>query len=408
MIKKTLSSPLVEQITYSIQSFLSLLLISRFFDASDFGLYNLIVLSSLLFSNVLISATFLPMVPLRSKIEQDEVALYDKMVAIFVVFLSSISIVISFSVLIYQGISISIAFLLSLLLSLRASFEYIRRRNIIIDNCKQSTLISIFILLVLFFLLVYSHIVGKEINISLYLYLVLPVYLIPQIGFMKNLIKKSHHVIDDRVIKLIKLHFHECKWIVLTSFTQIFSSNYFLIALASQLGGGQLGVFRAIQNITNFFNPFIAFCDNNVFVKAGLIKKENGNYKRYIFLSYVKVICLVFIPIILMIYFKHNIVNVLYSSDISEFSYLLPVFLMSILVVITSTFFRLYLRIKSINQSSFWFNLIIAVFAFFFAPTIITEFGIIGAAYGVLVTQILFFIGIFIHYLTISRVSDVK
>lgn len=408
MLKKLIYSPLVEQFIYSAQSFLSLLLITNIFNNKDFGVYNVIIFASLLFANVMISATFLPMVPLRNKIKENQVVIYDEMVTSFVMLVGIISIIITFIILSRQGFELVTAILLSLLLTLRASFEYLRRYNLIIGNCKQSSLVSLSLLVVLLGLFCYSKFYDIRVSIILYMIFVLPIYLIPQIKLVARSLNITRLLMNKEYFELINAHFHESKWLVMTSFTQIFSSNYFLIALASQLGPFQLGAFRVIQNITNVFNPLISFSDNNVFVSACEVKKNKGDYGHYIFSRYLKLLLFIFIPLIIISIFSDEIITYFYGFEISKFSYILPVFSLSVIVVITGTFFRLYLRVESINHSSFWVNIFISLLAFIFAPMVIREFGILGAAFGVLLTQLLFFGGIFMHYVIVNGIQNEK
>lgn len=408
MFRKYVNSPLIEQVAYSAQSFLSLILVSKIFDVTDFGLYNIVVFASLVFSNVLISITFLPMVPLRNKIESKDIKNYEDIVKIITLILCSISFPISLVIFFENSIPVGTSILLSFFLALRSSFEYSRRYIIILEKCYQSLMVSIFSLILLLLLVAYGKIYNEMIGINLYLLILTCVYLIAQCRILKLSCLNLDVLISRRSIKLVKLHVYESKWLLMTAITQIFSSNYFLIAITNHLGAFYLGVFRAVQDVTNIFNPLISYGDNNTFVQASKIKDSGGDYKKYIFQVGLKMIICILLPLIIINWFSYDIIKCLYSSDIARFNHVLPIFSLSLIVVIFSTFFRLYLRLESINNSSFWTNVLISFISFFIAPYVVSKYGVLGAAYGILATQVAFLIGIYSHFRFITWVRHVK
>lgn len=407
-IIKKIPLSLIEQLTYSAQSFILLLIASSLFGKDDFGLFNLAIFSSLLFSTVVIAATFLPMVSIRSRLLKKELPIYDATVGAGVIFLCTLSVFIITLIFVYVGVNISFSFLLSLSVSLKTSYEYIRRYYIVVDKNKESLLFSIILIGVLLVTSAYSRFSNEKINLEVFLIMFAILYLIPNIRFSLSIYPWFISLRTSPPIRIIKLHLKESKWLIMTSLTQIFSGNYFLISLTSHLGPFYLGVFRTIQSITNIFNPAIAFLDNSIYVKVGRIKREGGDYKRFILRYYFIFIVILLPPIFVLGVFSDNVVLFLYGKDIAKFSYILPIFLMSILVVVTTTFFRLFLRIESINSSSFWVNLVVSISAFVLSPWLISDFGILGAAVGLLFTQVSFLLGVFLHYCLSNRLVDVK
>lgn len=395
-MKKLIPSPLFEQFTYSVQSFFILIVASKVLSNYEFGLFNIISLASVLASAVLISITFSPMVPLRVKLLINQVSDYDSMVVVISLFYALLLLILSCSYFLYEGSDFFLSLSLGGYFSLRVCHEFVRRYLIVIERAFDALLMNLLAIVFLFFLYIYDF----ELNLTLQQF----IFFFSACYLFILLIQLNYVFIKNKSIKtniytkeLMLLHIKESKWLFFSSLLQIFSANYFLVALVNIQGGFQLAVFRSIQNITNLFNPLISYFDNSIYVE--LCRNKNISSERYVLRKLIKFILLLS-PILLTInLFSRDILKFLYNDKISEYWVLTPIFSMSVIVVIMTTFFRIYLRSKSINSSSFWAYIVITAIAFSTSTHLVTKYGVLGASIGVLATQVVFLLFICTHFI---------
>ena len=408
MIQKVLKSRALEQVLYSGQSFLSVVIVSHLYNVTEFGTYSLVVFVSMLASNVLISATFYPMVPVRGKMEAAQCAHYDDFVSgivLAVLVLSLIGSVLFFNL--WNDYTGYESFVVATFLTLRICFEYTRRYQLIVGSCFKSSMLSGALtatMIGVYGLNTYSNI---KVTFQPFILTVVAFYLVSQKGFLLRSVRVFRlNNTRKNFNEHFPAHAREAKWLVMTALTQIFSGNYFLIAVSAQLGAFHLGAFRAVQNITNLFNPVIAYCDNSIYVKANGIKYSGGAYKQYIITNCLKVVLLLVLPLTMISFFSFEILELMYGLEISKYGQLVSVFSLSVVTACLNSFFRLYLRIEGINNSTFFSNLIASIGSVLCAPYVVESYGLIGAAWGIWGGQFVALLMVVCHY--VIKVKGMK
>ncbi|MCK9181507.1 MAG: O-antigen translocase [Fibrobacteraceae bacterium] len=94
--------------------------------------------------------------------------------------------------------------------------------------------------------------------------------------------------------------------------------------LASELGADAAGIWQGASRISDFFTVGISSVLGTVLLPAVAKETSKKNFKKTFFPILLKMECLAFLGIAVMLLFRHFIVRILFSSDFSAVADLLP------------------------------------------------------------------------------------
>ena len=190
------------------------------------------------------------------------------------------------------------------------------------------------------------------------------------------------------------------KWLLLTSITQWFSGNLWIINAGVILGPYYLGVIRCCQSILNVANLIFQTLENVYSVKISKIYRVNSIsfLKNYINKITINGIFLVLIISLLISFFAEFLLNLIFGSEISSQYYVL--IYLSFLLPLT---FMQYFPQHALRAFSKTFSIFAAFFcssiiAILFSSLIIKEFKIYGFVSGMYVSQLIILIIIYHNY----------
>ena len=195
------------------------------------------------------------------------------------------------------------------------------------------------------------------------------------------------------------------KWLLLTSLTQWFAGNLWLVNAGLILGPYIFGIIRACQTLLNILNIIFQSIENFIpgeaskkFTSGGI--KEMENYLRKFTIKYFIIISLIILTIILS---SKYLINFFYGSETAQYNQIL--IYLSLLIPIHFLQYPLNycFRTLGITKSIFISFLCSAIFALLTSKIIITNFKIQGLIFGLYASQILIITILYFSYYQIKK-----
>ena len=190
------------------------------------------------------------------------------------------------------------------------------------------------------------------------------------------------------------------KWLLLTSLTQWFAGNLWLVNAGLILGPYIFGIIRACQTLLNILNIIFQSIENFIpgeaskrFTSGGI--KEMENYLRKFTIKYFIIISLIVLTIILS---SKYLINFFYGSETAQYNQIL--IYLSLLIPIHFLQYPLNycFRTLGITKSIFISFLCSAIFALLTSKFIITNFKIQGLIFGLYASQMLIITILYFSY----------
>ena len=195
------------------------------------------------------------------------------------------------------------------------------------------------------------------------------------------------------------------KWLLLTSLTQWFAGNLWLVNAGLILGPYIFGIIRACQTLLNILNIIFQSIENFIpgeaskrFTSGGI--KEMENYLRKFTIKYFIIISLIVLTIILS---SKYLINFFYGSETAQYNQIL--IYLSLLIPIHFLQYPLNycFRTLGITKSIFISFLCSAIFALLTSKFIITNFKIEGLIFGLYASQMLIITILYFSYYQIKK-----
>ena len=192
-------------------------------------------------------------------------------------------------------------------------------------------------------------------------------------------------------LHVIKTNWIIGKWLLVTSLTQWFSGNLWLINAGIILGPFNFGIIRACQTILNVLNIIFQSIEN--FAPSEVSEKfyKGGIYlmDKYLKKFTMKYFIVIFLITIFIILFSKNLLNFFYGNEISEFYYIL--ISLSFITPIHFLQYPLNYKFRTLSNTSPIFISFVAsaIFALIFSKLIITNFLVEGLIFGLYGSQII-------------------
>lgn len=382
--------PLLEQsISSSINFFLTIFLI-RIFDLKVFGIFSLYYLILHFLYGLQISLFVYSLNSNFSKINHN--LKYNFLINLIIqntIFCFFASLIIYFVLTILDGYFSNYLFdeyklIFSLICFFFLFYQFLRRILIIKKFYFKQIIINISILLSL---ASFYFISFKFSGLKSFFFVFFLTYLVTSIIAFCLIFKGF-----DRFNKFfyhLSENINSSKWLVLTNFIQWFGSNLWLINSSVILGPKILGVLRGCQSIVNFASIFFQTFENIIPNEVSKKYFNLGKSQMIIFLKNFtkKNILFFFILSLFLILFHKEILNFFYPGKYDEYSYILGILSLTILLNFLS--FPSIYGLRTIHKTNYIFhaNLIISIFAVLFSHLILINFGIDGLIVGLVFNQ---------------------
>ena len=186
-------------------------------------------------------------------------------------------------------------------------------------------------------------------------------------------------------------HARYSKWLVGTASLQWLSGDYFIFMTSVIMGTTSVGILRAVERIMAVLNILILTIENIYPSKAATAYKNT--YKAGLWACVISMykregLAILAISIILCL-FAEPMLTLIYGENMREHAYLLQFFALAYMFTFIRLPLHIILRTCHRTRPIFASFCVTAVFSLITAKWLITQYGLNGAAIGVVITRIL-------------------
>ncbi len=397
-----------DQIIVSLCNFLITILILRFLGVQYFGYFSFLWIFLLLINSLQLSYIISPMLSNGPKISKNEIELFYGSVFNQQIIFTITLFLFTYFTLKYFGNSLSNyelkTFYLSFSLTIATTqiYQFLRRLLFSKQLFIKAIISDLFVYFGIIFLIIILNIKNYlDLNILIWCFVIM--FLIG-ILFNFNLflsLKFSLQKTKDFYLK----NWIISKWLLLTSITQWFSGNLWIINAGIILGPYIFGVIRACQTILNMVNVFFQSFENIIPSNTSRIYSTEGvlSMKNYLRLFTYKGLISVLFILLIIFFFSEYILVIFYGSEIANYSNIL-IFLSFIILINFFHFEPIYsLRTLEKTRPIFISYLISSIFAVVLSDYIISKFEMKGFIMGLYFSQIIILIFLYYSYQNVLK-----
>ncbi len=397
LIKGKSSLIILDQAIVSAGNFTLTLLLARFLNLNEFGLFSLIWLFVLFFSSIQNAVIISPMLTLGGKKEKLTLNRFlHGMLLIEVLYLSGILVILLLLSIFLHFLSLKeeLAKLIPFFSLATLSFllnEFYRRYFII--QGKLNLLITIDIIAYIgqiALILIIS--IKNSLNLKWAFISIFVAFTLSNFVSYTQTLKTR---IGRLYLKQLTLKiWNFSKWLLYSALLQWGSGNFFIIVASSVLGNWTVGVIKATQNIMGILHVIFISLENILPTKFSQIYKKSGYIALIsVFKKLIKVgIILSVLFILIIVLLAPKIMTILYGEKYAQFSYLLIGFAIVYLLIYINMLQRYVIRTIEKTKTIFISYVITTIFSIISSYPLIKWLGLNGVIIGMVAVQILTYI----------------
>lgn len=196
-----------------------------------------------------------------------------------------------------------------------------------------------------------------------------------------SIIQLKDYVID---------HFHQGKWLLLTSITQWWSSNLFVVSSGVFLGVTTLGAFRLVQSLFGILNLVLQTFENFVLPETSRRYSISvDSAKKYLRGITIKSSVLFGSMLFFLFIFSDFVISLVGGEKYLPFSYIVKGMSVLYLFIFIGYPVRISIRILILNRVFFIGYLLSFIFSLLSFNFLLGHFGVNGAILGLIFSQII-------------------
>ena len=400
---KNLNLYFFDQMIVSFTNFALTIIIVRSLGVEQFGVFSFFWLLLLLINSIQLAFIISPMLTNAAKKNDNNVKNYyggvliQQFIFTFIVFILLLIFFKFFFNIFFEFDVSKIYIVFSLTLVISQFFNFFRKFYICKKYISKLCKIDLFyglsmILSILYFDYLNKLDIANIFTVLMFSYFVSFVIFFPS---YKEIDFNTSHFINT-----FKENWIISKWLLLTSITQWFAANLWVVNTGIILGPYYLGIVRACQTILNVFNVLFQTIENVYPIKISEEFNKNGKISMYKYIQKINLFgfILVFLLSLILSSLSKFLLLLFFSNEISSNYYLL-VFL-SFLLPLT---FLQYFPQHALRTISKTFPIFVAyscssLFAIIFSRMIILKFNMYGFIFGLFASQIIILLIIYFYY----------
>ena len=403
----------VDQGIVSATNFLTNVIIARACSKDQFGLYILCLSIILILSDIQTYIVSTPYMVYSPHLNGKENALYTVSTLIHQITIGLLSIIIIFILsiiphfgFIYRSGLESLLWILALVICFVLLRNYIRQICFAKKRIIEVLIYDIIVFVIQLGLLYLVYLKGR-INIHLSFGI---------IGFASSifavvwiLLNTSQFKIDfTRVYSDLKRNWTIGKWFCASGIIWTISLNLYPWILTAYYDSSVAGIWAACLGVVGLLNPLLIGGQNVVgpeimhrYAKGGILEM-----KRFVFKVSPCLFALLFVFSIPIIFFGDDLISFIYGEKYKGYGNIVAILVPNLLI--TATTFSLSRALFAIERANidFVINLTAIFIQITFGVWLISNFNIIGAAYGYLSTKMITFILIFYAFIKLIIADD--
>jgi O-antigen/teichoic acid export membrane protein len=187
----------------------------------------------------------------------------------------------------------------------------------------------------------------------------------------------------------ISLQFHQAKWLVLTTITQWWASNLFIVTAGVYLGVKALGAFRLVQSLFGILNLILQTFENYVLPEASRRYIQSSESARFYLKGITKKSSIVFgIVLTLLFLFSEQVIQLAGGPSYESYAYIIKGMCILYVFIFIGYPIRLSIRMLVLNKLFFIGYVISFIISILSFDYLLKNWGISGAIVGLTLSQI--------------------
>ena len=187
----------------------------------------------------------------------------------------------------------------------------------------------------------------------------------------------------------LKKHLNFGKWLFGAGAINWFGSNWFIAITGTMMGTASIGVLKAAQNIAGITGIIVQIMENVVPIKAARLMANKGTKASFQYVMRIGSLTIGTGSIItfFLVIFSSDIMALVYTEAYRKFGFVLALvsitYIMSLVVFLLKVIFRTVEIVRPI----FITQILIAIMTLSSAGKLVSHYGILGAAIGLMLVQ---------------------
>lgn len=191
-------------------------------------------------------------------------------------------------------------------------------------------------------------------------------------------------------VEYFKLHLEQGKWLLLTTLTQWWASNLFIVTSGVYLGVASLGAFRLVQSLFGILNLVLQTFENFVLPQASRKYSESAESAKTYLKSITKKSGLLFGVVLLVLFiFSEEVMHLSGGDKYLSYSYIVKGMVVLYAFIFIGYPIRLSIRLLILNRVFFVGSLLSFFFSLISFDFLLKNWGINGAVIGLVVSQLI-------------------
>lgn len=191
-------------------------------------------------------------------------------------------------------------------------------------------------------------------------------------------------------VDYFKLHLEQGKWLLLTTLTQWWASNLFIVTSGVYLGVASLGAFRLVQSLFGILNLVLQTFENFVLPQASRKYSESAESAKTYLKSITKKSGLLFGVVLLVLFiFSEQVMKLSGGEKYLSYSYIVKGMVILYAFIFIGYPIRLSIRLLILNRVFFVGSLLSFFFSLISFDFLLKNWGINGAVIGLIASQLI-------------------
>lgn len=188
----------------------------------------------------------------------------------------------------------------------------------------------------------------------------------------------------------VLIHFHQGKWLLLTSITQWWSSNLFVVSSGLFLGVEMLGAFRLVQSLFGILNLILQTFENFVLPEAARKFVDSREVaKRYLLKISLKSSLLFGGMLLVLFFFSESVITLVGGDHYAPYSFIVKGMVLLYVFIFIGYPIRIAIRILVLNRVFFTGYLLSFIFSLLSFNFLLSNWGMDGAIIGLIFSQLI-------------------
>ena len=194
----------------------------------------------------------------------------------------------------------------------------------------------------------------------------------------------------DFLFAQVRSHVRYGRWLSLESIVYLLSTQLYMYLIALLVDVKSAGAFAAAQTLINAVNVvWMGITSFSTSTARGILLQQGAEaWRRWLLAAGVWVVGLVALIVMAISLFAQQLMSLLFTAAYAQYAYVVPILAVASILTVINALLSVAFRTIEMPQMGFRGKALSAVVTMLVALPLIRDFGVAGAAFGMIVTQL--------------------